>query len=56
MSLLHSVSTRPLASLPLIAAGAPVGSMFATAFVVDLRFVIFAALLFREAALFQRLF
>lgn len=45
MTLLVFAGSAQLASLPLIAAGAPVWVVFATAFVVNLRFVIFSALL-----------
>jgi predicted branched-subunit amino acid permease len=45
MTVLVFAGSAQLASLPLIAAGAPVGVIFATALVVNLRFVIFSALL-----------
>ena len=45
MTLLVFAGTAQLASLPLIFANAPVWVVFATALVVNLRFVIFAALL-----------
>ncbi|TFW33239.1 AzlC family ABC transporter permease [Massilia horti] len=45
MTLLVFAGSAQLASLPLIAANAPVWVIFATALVVNLRFVIFAALL-----------
>ncbi|QGZ39863.1 AzlC family ABC transporter permease [Pseudoduganella flava] len=45
MTLLVFAGTAQLASLPLIAANAPVWVVFATALVVNLRFVIFSALL-----------
>jgi predicted branched-subunit amino acid permease len=45
MTLLVFAGSAQLASLPLIAAGAPVWVIFATAVVVNLRFVIFSALL-----------
>jgi predicted branched-subunit amino acid permease len=45
MTLLVFAGSAQLASLPLIAAGAPVWVVFATALVVNLRFVIFSALL-----------
>ena len=45
MTLLVFSGTAQLASLPLIAAGAPVWVVFATAIVINLRFVIFSALL-----------
>lgn len=59
MTLLVYSGSAQLASLPLIAAGAPVGVIFATAFVVNLRFVIFSALLaphFSRLPLFQRFY
>ena len=59
MTLVVYSGSAQLASLPLIAAGAPVGVIFATAFVVNLRFVIFSALLaphFSQLPLFQRLY
>ncbi|MEO5931941.1 MAG: AzlC family ABC transporter permease [Duganella sp.] len=45
MTLLVFAGSAQLAALPLIAAGAPIWVIFLTAFVVNLRFVIFAALL-----------
>jgi predicted branched-subunit amino acid permease len=45
MTLVVFAGSAQLASLPLIAAGAPVWVIFATALVVNLRFVIFSALL-----------
>jgi predicted branched-subunit amino acid permease len=45
MTLLVFAGSAQLASLPLIAAAAPVWVIFATALVVNLRFVIFSALL-----------
>jgi len=45
MTLLVFAGSAQLASLPLIAAGAPIWVVFATALVVNLRFVIFSALL-----------
>jgi len=45
MTLLVFAGSAQLASLPLIAAGAPVWVIFATALVVNLRFVIFSVLL-----------
>jgi predicted branched-subunit amino acid permease len=45
MTLVVFAGSAQLASLPLIAAGAPIWVVFATALVVNLRFVIFAALL-----------
>lgn len=45
MTLLVFAGSAQLASLPLIAAGAPIWVIFATALVVNLRFVIFSALL-----------
>jgi predicted branched-subunit amino acid permease len=45
MTLVVFAGSAQLASLPLIAAGAPIWVIFATALVVNLRFVIFAALL-----------
>jgi predicted branched-subunit amino acid permease len=45
MTLLVFAGSAQLASLPLIAANAPVWVVFATALVVNLRFVIFSALL-----------
>jgi predicted branched-subunit amino acid permease len=45
MTLFVFAGSAQLASLPLIAAGAPIWVIFATALVVNLRFVIFSALL-----------
>jgi len=45
MTLLVFAGSAQLAALPLIAASAPIWVIFLTAFVVNLRFVIFAALL-----------
>jgi len=45
MTLLVFAGSAQLASLPLIASGAPIWVVFATALVVNLRFVIFSALL-----------
>lgn len=45
MTLIVFAGSAQLASLPLIAAGAPIWVIFATALVVNLRFVIFSALL-----------
>ena len=45
MTLLVFAGSAQLASLPLIAAQAPIWVIFATALVVNLRFVIFSALL-----------
>jgi len=45
MTLVAFAGSAQLASLPLIAAGAPIWVIFATALVVNLRFVIFSALL-----------
>ncbi|WP_020651841.1 AzlC family ABC transporter permease [Massilia niastensis] len=45
MTLLVFAGSAQLAALPLIAAQAPIWVIFATAFVVNLRFVIFSALL-----------
>ncbi len=45
MTLIVFAGSAQLASLPLIAAGAPIWVVFATALVVNLRFVIFSALL-----------
>jgi predicted branched-subunit amino acid permease len=45
MTLLAYAGSAQLASLPLIAAGAPIWVIFATALMVNLRFVIFSALL-----------
>jgi predicted branched-subunit amino acid permease len=57
MTLVAFAGSAQLASLPLIAAGAPVWVIFLTAFVVNLRFVIFSALLgphFSRLPLWQR--
>jgi len=57
MTLLVFAGSAQLASLPLIAAGAPVWVIFLTAVVVNLRFVIFSALLaphFAQLTLRQR--
>lgn len=59
MTLLAYAGSAQLASLPLIAAGAPVWVIFLTALVVNLRFVIFAALMgphFSHLPWKQRLF
>ena len=59
MTLVAFAGSAQLASLPLIAAGAPVWVVFATALVVNLRFVIFSALLgphFAHLPLRQRVF
>jgi predicted branched-subunit amino acid permease len=59
MTLVVFAGSAQLASLPLIAAGAPVWVLFATALVVNLRFVIFSALLgphFAHLPLRQRFF
>jgi len=59
MTLLAFAGSAQLASLPLIAAGAPIWVVFLTALVVNLRFVIFAALLapqFARLPLRQRFF
>jgi predicted branched-subunit amino acid permease len=59
MTLMVFAGSAQLASLPLIAAGAPIWVVFLTAFVVNLRFVIFAALLapqFARLPLRQRFF
>lgn len=59
MTLLVFAGSAQLASLPLIAAAAPVWVVFATALVVNLRFVIFSALMaphFMHLAWKQRLF
>lgn len=59
MTLLVFAGSAQLASLPLIAAGAPIWVVFLTALVVNLRFVIFAALLapqFAKLPLRQRFF
>lgn len=45
MTLLVFAGSAQLASLPLIAAGAPIWVVFATAIVINLRFIIFSALL-----------
>jgi predicted branched-subunit amino acid permease len=45
MTLIVFAGSAQLASLPLIAAHAPIWVIFATALVVNLRFVIFSALL-----------
>jgi predicted branched-subunit amino acid permease len=45
MSLVDYGGSAQLASLPLIAAGAPISVIFATALMVNLRFVIFSVLL-----------
>ena len=45
MTLLVFAGSAQLASLPLIAAGAPIWVVFATALVINLRFIIFSALL-----------
>ena len=59
MTLVVFSGSAQLASLPLIAAGAPIWVIFATALVVNLRFVIFSALLaphFLKLKLFQRFY
>ncbi|GAA5016665.1 AzlC family ABC transporter permease [Massilia kyonggiensis] len=59
MTLIVYSGSAQLASLPLIATGAPIGVIFATAFVVNLRFVIFSALLaphFSKLPLLQRFY
>jgi predicted branched-subunit amino acid permease len=59
MTLIVYSGSAQLASLPLIATGAPIGVIFATAFVVNLRFVIFSALLaphFSTLSLLQRFY
>jgi predicted branched-subunit amino acid permease len=59
MTLVAFAGSAQLASLPLIAAGAPVWVIFATALVVNLRFVIFSALLaphFSHLPWFQRFY
>ena len=59
MTLVAFAGSAQLASLPLIAAGAPVWVIFATALVVNLRFVIFSVLLgphFAHLPLRQRFF
>ena len=58
MTFLVFAGSAQLAALPLIAAGAPVWVIFATALVINLRFVIFSALLaphFAHLPLRQRL-
>jgi predicted branched-subunit amino acid permease len=58
MTLLVFAGSAQLASLPLIAAGAPIWVIFTTGLVVNLRFVIFSALLaphFRMLPWYQRL-
>jgi predicted branched-subunit amino acid permease len=57
MTLVAFAGSAQLASLPLIAAGAPIWVIFLTALVVNLRFVIFSALLgphFSRLPLWQR--
>lgn len=59
MTLIVFSGSAQLAALPLLAAAAPVWVIFATAFVVNLRFVIFAALLaphFAHLRPFQRFY
>ena len=59
MTLVAFAGSAQLASLPLIAAGAPIWVIFATALVVNLRFVIFSALLgphFAHLPWFQRFY
>jgi len=59
MTLIVFSGSAQLAALPLLAAGAPVWVVFATALVVNLRFVIFAALLaphFAHLRPFQRFY
>lgn len=59
MTLVVFAGSAQLASLPLIAAGAPVWVIFATALVVNLRFVIFSVLLgphFSHLPVFQRFY
>jgi predicted branched-subunit amino acid permease len=59
MTLVAFAGSAQLASLPLIAAGAPVWVIFVTALVVNLRFVIFSALLgphFAHLPLLRRFF
>ncbi|WP_296942347.1 AzlC family ABC transporter permease [uncultured Massilia sp.] len=59
MTLLVFAGSAQLASLPLIAGGAPVWVIFATALVVNLRFVIFSVLLgphFAHLPWFQRFY
>jgi predicted branched-subunit amino acid permease len=58
MTFLVFAGSAQLAALPLIAAGAPVWVVFATALIINLRFVIFSALLaphFAHLTLRQRL-
>jgi predicted branched-subunit amino acid permease len=59
MTLVVFAGSAQLASLPLIAAGAPIWVIFLTALVVNLRFVIFSALLgphFSRLPLWQRFY
>lgn len=59
MTLLVYAGSAQLTALPLIMAGAPVWLIFAAAFVVNLRFVIFSAALhpyFRRYAWYRRVF
>jgi predicted branched-subunit amino acid permease len=59
MTLVAFAGSAQLASLPLIAAGAPIWVIFLTALVVNLRFVIFSALLgphFCRLPLWQRFY
>jgi predicted branched-subunit amino acid permease len=59
MTLVAFAGSAQLASLPLIAAGAPIWVIFLTALVVNLRFVIFSALLgphFSRLPLWQRFY
>jgi predicted branched-subunit amino acid permease len=59
MTLVAFAGSAQLASLPLIAAGAPIWVIFLTALVVNLRFVIFSALLgphFSHLRLWQRFY
>jgi predicted branched-subunit amino acid permease len=59
MTLVAFAGSAQLASLPLIAAGAPIWVIFLTALVVNLRFVIFSALLgphFSHLPLWQRFY
>jgi predicted branched-subunit amino acid permease len=59
MTLIAFAGSAQLASLPLIAAGAPIWVIFLTALVVNLRFVIFSALLgphFARLPLWQRFY
>jgi len=59
MTLIAFSGSAQLAALPLLAAGAPVWVIFATALVVNLRFVIFSALLaphFAHLPPFQRFY